>query len=77
MPALFDLLRDFALAFEGAYEDHPFGEEVNVFKAANGKIAALKRVYGLELDVHATHQFHEDAQAFGAEEAEDEPYPPL
>ncbi len=40
-------------------------------------IAALKRVYGLELDVHATHQFHEDAQASGAEEAEDEPYPPL
>ena len=48
-----------------------------MFKAANGKMFVLKRVYGLELDVHATHQFHEDAQAFGAEEAEDEPYPPL
>ena len=41
MPALFDLLRDFALAFEGAYEDHPFGEESNVFKAANGKMFVI------------------------------------
>lgn len=41
MPALFDFLRDFALAFEGAYEDHPFGEEVNVFKAANRKMFVI------------------------------------
>ena len=56
---------------EGEWAASPHG------KQALAAIAAFKRVYGLELDVHATHQFHEDAQALGAEEAEDEPYPPL
>ena len=56
---------------EGEWSASPHG------KKALAAVANLKRVYGLELDVHATHQFHEDAQAFGAEEAEDEPYPPL
>ena len=56
---------------EGEWSASPHG------KKALAAVADLKRVYGMGFDVHATHQFHEDAQAFGAEEAEDEPYPPL
>ncbi len=37
MAAPITRLRSFALAFEGAFEDHPFGPEP-VFKAANKKI---------------------------------------
>jgi predicted DNA-binding protein (MmcQ/YjbR family) len=31
----------FALAFEGAFEDHPWGPEPTVFKAANGKMFVM------------------------------------
>ncbi len=41
MPALFEQLRELALAFPGAYEDWPWGHEDPVFKAGNKKIFAM------------------------------------
>lgn len=64
-----------------SFEPMP-GEEGEWAASAHGKkalaaIADLKRVYGMDFDVHSTHQFHEGAQPSGVEEAEDERHPPL
>ncbi|MGI8926525.1 MAG: MmcQ/YjbR family DNA-binding protein [Tepidiformaceae bacterium] len=34
----FEALRSFALAFPGAYPDHPWGEDETVYKTAKGKM---------------------------------------
>ncbi len=41
MPTPLEQLRKLALAFPGAYEDWPWGDEDPVFKAANKKVFAM------------------------------------
>lgn len=38
---LFDSLHTFALSFDGAFEDHPFGLDTTVYKAPNGKMFVI------------------------------------